>query len=410
MKFPRWSVAPMEVSGVQRRNFRYVQIDGIAVGLSNAAAPFLPVFLARLGASNVEIGLLTSMPGMTGLLLSVFIGQFLQSRRQIVPWFGASRLLVLSSYAATGLAPFLVPEKYLVPVILMIWALATIPQTALNVCFSVVMNAVAGPSYRYDLMSRRWSVLGLTTAITVAIVGQALEWMDFPINYQVVFIALSVGGLLSFIFSSRITLPERGPLPHRDGESLKQRVHNFSKLVLAERHFVRFSTKRFIYQFGMLVATPLLPLYFVREVEASDAWIGYISMVSTAVLLIGYFLWPRQSRRRGSRFVLLCSTFGFALYPALVAATQNVVLITVFAGLAGIFEAGINLVFFDELMKTVPEEYSATFVSVAQSLNYLAAVIAPLAGTWLATSTSLGWALVASSAIRLVGFALFALR
>jgi hypothetical protein len=408
MKLPRWSVAPASIAGVQRKNFRYVQIDGIAVGLASAAAPFLPVFLTRLGASNFEIGLLTAMPGMTGLLLSMFIGQFLQGRRKIVPWFSASRLLVLSSYAATGLAPFLVPEAYLVKTILAIWALATIPQTALNVCFSVVMNAVAGPYHRYDLMSRRWSVLGLTTAITVALVGQALELMKFPINYQVVFISLSVGGLLSFIFSSRIALPDRAPLPRGDGETLRQRLRGFARLVSGEREFMRFSAKRFVYQFGTLLATPLFPLYYVREVKASDAWIGYISMLSTAVLLIGYFLWPRQSRRRGGRFVLLWSTFGFAVYPALVAATHNVVWIALFAGLAGIFEAGINLVFFDELMKTVPEEYSATFVSVAQSLNYLAAVVAPLAGTWLATHSGLSLALVISSAIRLTGFALFA--
>lgn len=401
-------MAPYTVTGVQRKNFRYVQIDGIAVGLSNAAAPFLPVFLTRLGASNVEVGLLTSMPGMTGLLLSVFIGQFLQSRRKIVPWFGASRLIVLSSYAATGLAPFLVPEAHLVKTILVIWALATIPQTALNVCFSVVMNAVAGPYHRYDLMSRRWSVLGLTTAITVALVGETLEWINFPINYQVVFIALSIGGLLSFIFSSRIELPERAALPRGDGETFRQRLRNFSRLVMGEKEFIRFSAKRFVFQSGMLLATPLFPIYYVREVKANDAWIGYISMISTSVLLIGYFLWPRQSRRRGARFVLLWSTFGFALYPAMVAATHNVAVIALFAGLAGIFEAGINLVFFDELMKTVPEEYSATFVSVAQSMNYLAAVIAPLVGTWLATHTGLGWALVISSAIRLTGYALFA--
>jgi asparagine synthase (glutamine-hydrolysing) len=40
-----------------------------------------------------------------------------------------------------------------------------------NVAFSVVMNAVAGPEHRYDLMSRRWSILGLTSAFTVALVG-----------------------------------------------------------------------------------------------------------------------------------------------------------------------------------------------------------------------------------------------
>ncbi len=346
------------------------------------------------------------MPGVTGLVLAIIIGRFLQSRTNIVPWFSASRLMVVSSYAATGLAPFIVPQPYLIQAILGIWALATIPQTALSVCFSVVMNAVAGPNLRYDLMSRRWSILGLTNAIAVTLAGQTLERLGFPINYQVVFLALSIGGLLSFYFSSRIQLPST-PQVSKDGAKDTAQPGYF-QLIAQNPDFIRFSIQRFIYQFGILLATPLFPLYYVREVHASDAWIGFITTSQTAVLMVGYALWPRLSRRRGARFVLLAATFGLGLFPALVASTQEVALIALTAGFAGVFQAGIDLVFFDELMKTVPPEYSATFVSMAQSLFYMASILAPLAGTWFSEQIGLGGALVVSSGIRLTGFVLFA--
>jgi hypothetical protein len=105
--------------------------------------------------------------------------------------------------------------------------------------------------------------------------------------------------------------------------------------------------------------------------------------------------------------VLLWSTLGLSIYPALVAATQRVELIALYAGLAGIFQAGIDLVFFDELMKTVPPEYSATFVSINQMLQYASSIFAPLLGTLLATSIGLEGALLVSSAIRFAGFGLF---
>ena len=79
------------------------------------------------------------------------------------------------------------------------------------------------------------------------------------------------------------------------------------------------------------------------------------------------------------------------------------------AGLSGIFQAGIDLVFFDELMKTVPPDYTATFVSMAQLLTYLSTMVAPLLGTLLADRIGLAGALVVSSAVRLLGFGLFAL-
>ena len=59
-------------------------------------------------------------------------------------------------------------------------------------------------------------------------------------------------------------------------------------------------------------------------------------------------------------------------------------------------------------MKTVPVQYSATFVSVAQTLQYLSAVVAPLLGTLLADHVGIGGALVVSAIVRLVGFGLFA--
>jgi MFS family permease len=72
-----------------------------------------------------------------------------------------------------------------------------------------------------------------------------------------------------------------------------------------------------------------------------------------------------------------------------------------------LFQAGLDLVFFDELMKTVPAEYSATFVSIAQSVQYLSTILAPLIGTWVAGYIGLSGALWLSAGLRLLGFLLF---
>jgi hypothetical protein len=402
-----WSTAPEGASPRQKKNFLNVQIDGVGVGFASSASPFLPVFLTRLGATNAQVGLLTAMPGLTGLLLAILIGRFLQGRRQIVPWFSAGRLLVISSYAMTGVITFLVPPDLAVYAVLAIWALATLPQVVVNVSFSVVMNAVAGPQHRYELMSRRWTILGLTSAITVAVVGQVLDLVAFPINYQMVFVGLSLGGLVSYYFSSHIDLPDAEPAPATPGLNLGQRLRGYADLIGSERPFVSFMTKRFVYMFGVTLGAPLFPLFFVRQLNASDAWIGILNTVQTAIVLLGYALWTSLSKSRGSRFVLLCTVFGMSLYPAFIAMTDRMEIAVVFAGLAGIFQAGLDLVFFDELMKTVPPEYSATFVSLAQSLQNLSMVASPLLGAWLADQMGLSGALLVSAGMRLLGFVLF---
>jgi hypothetical protein len=89
-----------------------------------------------MDASAFQIGLLTTMPGVTGLLLAISAGRFLQSRKNVVPWFSLARLIVLSAYAATGLVPFFLPKEMVVIAVIAIWAVVTLPQTIVAVAFT----------------------------------------------------------------------------------------------------------------------------------------------------------------------------------------------------------------------------------------------------------------------------------
>ena len=57
---------------------------------------------------------------------------------------------------------------------------------------------------------------------------------------------------------------------------------------------------QFVFRCGMTLALPLFPLYWVRELHASDSWIGIINTVNNGVLLVAYFLWSAVSRRRAT--------------------------------------------------------------------------------------------------------------
>jgi hypothetical protein len=408
MRIPHWLAAPDNTTATQRKNFLLVQADAIPIGVYAATGLFLPVFLTRLGATSFQVGLLTALPALTGFLLSVALGRALQSRRNMVPWYAASRLLVTSTYTALGLMPFFVPPESVLRVALYLWAISTIPQTVQAITFSVVMNAVAGPRGRLVLMSRRWSLLSLTTAVATAIAGRVLDRLPFPSNYQLVFVTLSLGGWFSYYLSSRILLPDSESLAGEPGRSLRESLSGLVQLVRGENAFMSFAVRRFIFQAGVTLAIPLFPLYYVRVVRASDAWIGGINTAQTIAVLAGYFLWARQARLRGSRFVLLSTTLCLGLYPALVAATRRAPWIVAIAALAGFFQAGLDLVFFDELMQRVPLAHSATFVALAQSLQHLASFAAPLAGTALADRWGLGSGLMLSAVLCFAGFTLFA--
>jgi MFS family permease len=403
----RWFSNPSVSSPVDRKNFLYVQVDAIGIGLANAASPFLPVFITRLGGTNIEVSLLTTMPAMTGLIFALIAGRMLQRQRNVVPWFSFARLLVVSSYALTGIVPFFFEGEQLIAAILFIWAAATLPQTIVAICFSVVMNAVAGPESRFELMTRRWSVMGVTSSTMIIVVGQILNHLGFPFNYQLVFIFLSIGGLLSFIFSRRIKIPDNPPYVSTSKGTLGQQMRLYFKGIWANRPFRSFIIKRFVFLTGFSFAAPLFPLYYVREVHASDGWISAYTTAATVSLIFGYFFWSNISRKRGPHSVLLWTTLGVSFYPALVAITHLDWAIVLISAFSGIFQSGVDLVFFDELMRRIPDDRSAVFVSFAQSVQYLSTIFSPLIGSLLANVIGLSGALLISAAIRIIGFILF---
>jgi hypothetical protein len=153
---------------------------------------------------------------------------------------------------------------------------------------------------------------------------------------------------------------------------------------------------------------PLIPLYYVREVGAPDAWIGIIATGQSLALLVGYQLWRRVSIAFGGALVLLSTLLGNALYPAALSLAHELILVAVLTAIAAVFSAGVDLALFDELMKRIPRRYGVTFTSIDTTLVNGASILAPLAGATLATVLGIGVALQVATLIGLCAVALFA--
>lgn len=401
-----WLFTPHHSKSIDKKNFLFTQLDGIGVGITNSAATFLPVFLSRLSATNFQVSLLTSLPAFAGLLLAIPFGRFLEKRKSIVPWYSYTRLLYALGYVLSGVVPFILPEKSWILAILVIWGLVAIPQTILMITFNVVMSGVGGDEGRYELMSRRWAILGIVTAFSIFLSGFFLKLFPFPRNYQLLLMVLASGAALSVYSSNRLKIPNLTKSNEVARDSQISKRPSLVKIIWSEKPFLATVSKRTLFTIGIAMGVPLFPLYYVRTINASDGWIATIGTIQTVVMVIGYFLWMQQSRTRESKTILVWTTLGIALYPILVALTKNLWLIALYAAFSGFFQAGLDLVMFDDLMKSIPLEFSSTFVAVYQSLQYLFAIIAPLIGSLVADKFGLAIALITTGVLRLIGFLL----
>ncbi len=408
-RLPRWSVAPPGVGARTLHNYRIVQRDAIAVGFASAVGPFLGVYLARFGATPFQLGFIAALPSIAGLVLAIPLGQFLLRRTSIPRWLGTSRMLAHAMYGVTGFLPFFVPASAVVPLALLVFALASVPQLMIPIAFNVVMSAVAGPNGRFELLSRRWSIAVLTSAVTVAVAGRVLDILPFPLNYQVVLIVLSTAGPISLVLMNRLRMPERElPPPARPVRPVRSRARDFIGLIRGQPAFLSFVVRLLPFTLGTRMALPLIPLFYVTTLNATDGEIGLIATVSSFALLAGYLGWTRLWRQRGGRVILLICGAGLAFYPAGLAVSREMVLILPVTAVASVFQAGLQLVLFDELMRRVPVAYSPTFVAVEQNLAHVAGLGGPLLGAALAAVVGLPIALGLAATVSLVGYGLMA--
>ena len=93
--------------------------------------------------------------------------------------------------------------------------------------------------------------------------------MHFPINYQIVFIAMSVGGLITYYYSSRIQLDDIQTHRERTRMGFRAQFKEYWELVSREQPFKAFVVKRFVFLTGQ--AMLILPLYLVRVVKLRTA-------------------------------------------------------------------------------------------------------------------------------------------
>jgi predicted MFS family arabinose efflux permease len=242
----------------------------------------------------------------------------------------------------------------------------------------------------------------------LVLTGQFLERVAFPINYQIVFIFLSLGGILSTYSTAKTVLPRKNPPPPPvSSTSFITRARDYIHMIAREKPFLSYTLKRFIFASGIALVAPLFPLFFVRVARLDDGWIANINTAQTVLLIIGYLFWSRQSKSRDTKFILLCAIIGQALYPILLSTTSLPFIIIFLAGMAGFAQGGSDLVLFDELIKTIPPALYATFISFNQGVLYIATIIGPMVSTTLSNKIGLGYALALGGGIELVGFVLF---
>ncbi len=401
----RW-FAPGEVAEHSNAWNLYREIAWFGV-LSGVNSTFISVFALRLGASDLLIGLLTSLPALVNVAFQIPAARLVEreaDRKKVVLLSGFLMRLPSLLIALVPLLPMQLQSSSVVYVT----ALGTIPAAVGTLSFTAMLADVVTPKDRPQVVSVRNALLSTATTITVLVAGKALDALPFPSSYQLIFGLAFMASLISLYYLGRIAIPKddqsrRNPLEGGQGLDLLRSM----RTMLAQRDYMRFTLGAFVYHWGLHFPIPLYSIYRVRTLQLSESWIGMLAMLESGVTIIAYYGLGRLSQRRGSRLVLLLGLLLVCFYPigmALSTTAWPLLIVSLVAGVAG---PAFNLGLFNNLLDVTPTEHRASYIAVFNTLMNISAFTSPLLGTTAAGALGIRRALWIGGAARISGLVAF---
>ncbi|MEJ5310342.1 MAG: MFS transporter [Anaerolineae bacterium] len=367
------------------RNIVYFTIDTALQGLMMGGIfGFISVFAVRLGASNFMVSLLTSLPALVMAVSSIPAGRIVEQQRDLVRYTNRVRISHRASFLLIAILPFFIAQG-LVEVIVLIWAIKSIPATLLESSWMAVVAEVIPPERRARVNGVRWAILSVVTAGSTAAFGYVLDRLPFPLNYQIVFFVSFVGGMAGIYFFARLRIPENIPPERPKGEpaTLRQRTRAYLHTMNVPA-FVKYEIAATALRLGANLPSALYTIYWIRYLGASDLWIGWQATAGKLALIVGYIVWGRLISRKGYLApLLICSTL-LGLYPVLTGLARDQLWLPLIAIVQGFFTTGVDIAFFDTLLVVSPTERRPSFIALNTMLANLTIFCAPLMGNFLA--------------------------
>ncbi len=395
------------------RNIEYLCIEVAWAGVLSAAAAFNAAFAVRLGATNRLIGWLSSLPSLIAVLVLIPGAHFLETKANRAPWVWGSLLVARLGYGLLAVLPWLLSTHRAEAVVALLIAI-TIPSTFFSAGWNPLLADVIPERDRTRVFAKRNILASAMVAGLTYVAGRWLEasdrlhWAAFPLNYQVVYAVGFVGAMISTAYVMKLKVPPSKVIPHPPpGQPHKPWLADLRSIFSHDRSFAAIVVNTLVFDSGAWLVGPLYIIFFVRQLGASDGWIGLNSTLANAGVIAGYALWRRWMRRLGYNRGLALSTPLAASYAFLVSLCPNLTAILAWGVLINLINPGVNLSHFNILLKLCPDDRRASYIAAFSTIMNLGAFVLPMVGVALADLWGIRTVLLIGGSIRLLGALLF---
>lgn len=390
-------------------------MEGIAYTVVlNLYNPFIQMFAKRMGAQNIHIALLNSMPPLMAVFVLIPFGILIEkiNRKKKTTIFMIA--LVSLFYLAIAFVPLL-PDRmkvitYVALIGLMNWPgslyLATWQSFFADIFSGSETNRV------YSLRSKYGGLFGLLTVLATGIALTEIPKTDGQrlMIYQLFYFICFLISLLQIYYLSRIReLPESlstGKVPSQMASFGKDDV----KEMFMNKGFMIYCACVFVFHITWQMGWPLFFIYNVDYAKLNEFQLGIINVASGLTQSLTFPLWNRLIEKKGSRAIIIFGTLGLAMNPLFyfrLFGFYYIIMVNVFSGIAG---ACFTLSLFSGLIEMLPPAKKTVYTSVFNTFINISGFISPLIGVWIYNFMSIYHTMVLIGVLRLSASGLFAFR
>jgi hypothetical protein len=421
----RWR--PRKPQSELEHNTRYLYVEIFWAAIYSAVLAFNATYALRLGATNQMVGWLSSLPSLFAMFMMVPAARFLESRAKPMRWMMGTLGFARIGLLMAAFIPWLFPSRA-AELVIALFVLRTIPITFFSTGFSPLLADIIPERERSRVFANRSIIVSATTAVVTFVAGRWLDaalqwdWAAFPLNYQLLYIIGGITALLSTYYVSKIRVPEKRRAPARQTSEAPQtevlqtektrwtpkRLREAGRTMLTEhRDFSIIIANTLFFNLGAWMVGPLYAIFFIRQLNATDSWIGLNSTLANLGVIVGYALWRRWVPRLGDNRALRLSVPLSSSYAFLVALFPNLTVILASGVLINLINSGVNLSHTNVFYRVCPEERRASYMALYSSIMNAGAFICPMFGVALSEVLDIRWVLVIGGVLRLLGALMF---
>jgi len=390
----------------QQRNLRWFWFDGLFSSASdNIMINFVSLYILALGASEAQIGLMSSFSSIACAIL-LLPGALLAER------LGRRKLIALFCYGGARLAILLL---VFVPILFkgpnLVWiaiGFSVLRDSFTNLAYPAwmdVINEIVPIEGRGRYFGSRNFIMNVTGMIATLLAGKLITLFVTNQGYQIALgLAFVLGAFSTFSYSHIRAMSVPAVTLKGSGFSLRK----ITSMLKGQPQFIALVVTAAFWNFAVNISSPFFNVYMVHNLKFTATSVGFLAVVSILSTLATQNQIGALADRVSARRLQLAGMLMIPLLPfAWLFATQvwHVAIINTFSGVMwGLY----NLVSFNLLLASIPHDQVPWFSAVYQVIVMLSLALGALVGSTLIARWSFIPVLIVSGACRFLATAFFA--